>query len=88
MQTLNQPIVPKFNLLEEFDEKQLNSSAKETKCLINKIIKDEIWIVDNFFTAKQCKKLIEVSEKIGYQDAMVTTGMGLGILVIYFEIKS
>ena len=86
MQT-NQPIVPKFNLLAEFDEKKLNSSTKETKCLINKVIKDEIWIVDNFFTAKQCKKLIEISEKIGYQDAMITTGMGSGILVIHSEIK-
>ena len=51
-----------------------------TNPTINTIVKDEIWIVDNFFTEKQCKALIASSEKVGYEEALVTVGDDIGRL--------
>jgi len=59
--------VTKMNIFKEIGE-----DITETKPIINTLIKDEIWIIDNFFTEKQCKALIAASEKVGYEEAHVT----------------
>lgn len=51
----------------------------ETKPTINTIIKDEVWVIDDFFTEKQCEALIASSEKVGYEEAHITLADNVSI---------
>ena len=59
--------VTKMNIFKEIGE-----DVTEKKPTINTLVKDEIWVIDNFFTKKQCEALIAASEKVGYEEAHIT----------------
>jgi hypothetical protein len=66
----------KLNILEA-----IKDSIPSTKPIIwTTVVKDEIWIADNFFTPAECKKLIELSEKVGYTEAAVNIGENKGYI--------
>jgi len=74
--------VTKLNIFKEISE-----DATETKPTINTIIKDEIWVIDDFFTKKQCEALIAASEKVGYEEAHVTLANNVSWLaLVYYNI--
>jgi len=68
--------VHKLNMLEGF----LQVQGPKPTPVLNEIVKDEIWIVDNFLSKEECDYLIKVSEKAGYVEALVNVGNGIGML--------
>ena len=45
------------------------------------VVSDEIWVVDNVLSKEEAKMLIDLSEKLGYTQALLTTGIGTGIVL-------
>jgi len=80
MKIVSQPDVPVINLYEKVKKHSSSVPITPTDSNFKEIIKDEIWIVENFLTKDECKALIDASEKVGYTEALVTTGVGEGML--------
>lgn len=50
-----------------------------TKTLFQ-ICQGEVWALEKFLDGNTCKALIEVTEKVGFEDALITTGINTGVL--------
>jgi hypothetical protein len=77
---VSQPYVVSMNLrqyLKPFERAPYITTSHPN---YREIIKDEIWVVDDFLSEKECETLIEVTENSGYEDALVTTGVGKGAM--------
>ncbi len=74
--------VTKMNIFKEIGE-----DVPERKPTINTLVKDEIWVIDDFFTEKQCEALIAASEKVGYEEAHITLANNVCKIVYYLTLK-
>mmetsp|Transcript_13551 Transcript_13551/g.11612 ORF Transcript_13551/g.11612 Transcript_13551/m.11612 type:complete len:163 (+) Transcript_13551:56-544(+) len=73
---VKQPDVIKLDLLGAIKKAKSNTVYPK----LTEVVKDEIWVVDAILNSEECEILTRVAEKAGFDDALVTTGVGVGVM--------